>query len=278
MADSPLIYYLGNTGPTIQMRLSSLTGDYDFQAGQGVKIRARPAWAAWSGFEVDAVVDPDADTVSYTIQPADFTVVGPYKVWAHIVDVNQDSTEADLMIFDHAPGEAQRVSAIWRAARALEPVSWDALRSYADYGDTELQRAIELAKVRVLPTTVPVTDEDSLDPRVVDYIAKRVLVDNVLSAAISFWTNQTVSQNARGNTEEVVAYPDRIRAAEAAMLRYGIQLENQLGEVETVLGVAVANAYDPPMVDTIGPLLTPGLEEYQPQPITAQIWRGRGLR
>jgi hypothetical protein len=33
----------------------------------------------------------------------------------------------------------------------------------------------------------------SLDPRVVDYIAKKVLVDNILSAAISFWTNQVVS-------------------------------------------------------------------------------------
>src|SRR3954447_827141 len=133
------------------MRLSSLAGAYNFQDGQAVTIRARPAWGAWSGFEAAAAVNAVADTVSYTIQPADFTLVGPYKVWAHISDVNQDSTEVDLMVFEHAPGEDQRVSAIWRAARALEPVSWDALRSYPDYGDTELQRVIELAKLRVLP-------------------------------------------------------------------------------------------------------------------------------
>ena len=278
MTDSPLIYYLGNTGPTIQMRLSSLAGDYDFVDGQQVKLRARPTWGTWSGFEVDAVVDTAADTVSYTIQPADFTTVGPYKVWVHIVDVNQDSTEVDLMVFDHAPGEAQRVGAIWRAARALEPVSWDALRSYSDYGDVELQRVIELAKLRVIPYLVAVVDEAGLDPRVIDFVAKKVLVDNVLSAAISFWTNQTISQSARGNTEEVVSYPDRIRAAEAAMLRYAQQLEAQLTEVETVLGSAVADAYDAPAVDTIGPLLTPGLEEYPAQRLTPQIYTGRVWR
>lgn len=273
MADSPLIYYIGNSGPTIQMRLSSLAGDYDFVGGQQVKLRARPAWGTYSGFEVDAVVDVDTDTVSYTIQPGDFATVGPYKVWAHIVDVNQDSTEVDLMVFDHTPGGAQRVGAIWRAARALEPVAWDALRGYPDYGDVELQRVIELAKLRVLPTTVAASDEDGLDPRVADYIAKKALVDNVLSAAISFWTNQTVTQNARGNTEEVVAYPDRIKTAVDAIARYRDDMERQLPEVEVILG-AVATQYDAPAVNTDGPLLTPGLGEYSPMPISIPFRRG----
>jgi hypothetical protein len=61
--------------------------------------------------------------------------VGPYKVWAHVDDINQDSTEVDLMVFEHAPGEGQRVGAVWRACRALEPISWDSLRNYTDYGD-----------------------------------------------------------------------------------------------------------------------------------------------
>lgn len=268
MVDSTLIYYIGNAGPRIVMKLSSLVGNYDLVVGQAVKIRARPAWSTTLELDVDATVDFDADTVSYTPQPTDFTSVGPRKVWAHIEDINQDSTEVDLMVFEHAPGEGQAVGAIWRAARALEPVSWDSLRSYRDYGDPELQRVIELAKLRVIGTSVPVADEQSLDPRVVDFVAKKVLADNVLSAAISFWTDQIVQQSARGNSDEVVTYPDRVKAAMDAIVRYRGDLERQAGELGPILGPSTS--YDAPMVDTVGPLLTPGLDEYPAMPATSQ--------
>jgi hypothetical protein len=157
-------------------------------------------------------------------------------------------------------------------------VSWDALRAYPDYGDVELQRVIELAKLRVLPTTVSAADEAAQDPRVIDYIAKRVLVDNVLSAAISFWTNQTIAQSARGNTEEVVTYPDRIKAPPRVPSRATRDdLERQLPEVEKILG-SVATQYDAPSVNTPGPMLTPGLDEYSPMPVTVPYWRRAGQR
>jgi hypothetical protein len=274
--DTPLIYYVGNAGPKIVMRLSSLLGDYDFVAGQQVKIRARPAWSSTTTFDVDATVDVTADTVAYTPQPGDFTTVGHYKVWAHIVDVNQDSTEVDLMVFEHAPGEGQRVGAIWRAARALEPVSWDSLRAYTDYGDVELQRVIELAKLRVLATATPIGDEESLDPRIVDFIAKKALAENVLYAAISFWSDQVVQQSARGNSEEVQTFPDRIKAATDAIDRYRKDLERQAGEVSELLG-SLTSAYDAPMLDSYGPMLTPGLDEYPAMPVVGPYYR-QGVR
>jgi hypothetical protein len=274
---SPLIYYIGNAGPTISMRLSSAFGDYDLVAGQTVKIRARPTWSAGIGLDVDGIVDVAADTVSYTPVAGDFTQVGHYKVWAHIDDLNQDSTEVDLMVFEHAPGEGERVGAIWRACRALEPVSWDSLRAYTGYGDPELQRVIELSKLRVIGTAVPVGDEETLDPRVVDFIAKKVLADNVLSAAISFWTDQVIQQTARGNSEEVVTYPDRVKAAMDAIVRYREDLERQAGELGPILGPSTV--YDAPAVDTIGPLLTPGLDEYPALPIsTPGYYPGWGRR
>lgn len=268
MANGPLIYYIGNAGPQIAMRLSAALGTYELQPGQTVKMRARPAWSSVVGLDVDAEVDLQLDLITYTPVPGDFTTVGPYKVWAHIEDINQDSTEVDLMVFEHAPGEGTRVGAVWRAARALEPVSWDALRGYPDYGDVELQRAIELAKLRVLGTTVPVEDEASLDIRIVDYIAKKVLVDNVLYAAISFWSNQVVQQSARGNADEVVTYADRIKAAQDAIKMYREDLERQAGELET------SSAYEAPALLDSGPLLTPGLDEYPALPATVQTyWR-----
>jgi hypothetical protein len=273
MQDSTLIYYIGNAGPDITMRLSSITGDYDIVPGQTVRIRARPAWSSVIGLDQPGVVDVNADTVTYTPVPGDFTQVGPYKVWAYLEDIQQDSTEVDLMVFEHAPGEGQRVGAIWRAARSLEPVSWDSLRHYSDYGDPELQRVIELAKLRVLPSATPVGDEASLDPRIVDFIAKKALADNVLYAAISFWSNQVVQQSARGNSEEVKTYPDRIKAAEEAIKRYREDLERQAGEVGEIIG-SVSSAFDAPALDDNGPMLTPWLDEYQRMPVTSPYYYG----
>jgi hypothetical protein len=169
-----------------------------------------------------------------------------------------------------------RVGAVYRKCRALEPVVWDALRGYQDYGDVELQQAIDLTKLRVVGSAVSVDDESSLDPRVVDYVAKKTLVDTVLHSAISFWSNQVIQQTARGNSEEVVTYPDRIRTAENAIVRYRGDLALQAGEVESLTGST--SAYDAPAIDDCGPLLTPGLDEYRALPVTTQTyWRRLAL-
>ena len=202
-----------------------------------------------------------------------FTQEGIYRAWVHYVNALQDSDEFEIIVLAHAPGEGTRVGAVYRAARALEPVAWDALKGYPDYGDPELQRVCELAKLRTLDATFTAAQEEQLDPRVVDYVAKRVLADNVLSAAISFWTNQVVSQSARGNSDEVKSYPDRIKAAQDAIKRYREDLLRQQPEVDVILG-PTESLYEAPMLNTVGPLLTPGLDEYPAQPSTRQeYWR-----
>jgi hypothetical protein len=270
-------FYLNNTAPAIVRRLSLQEGgDFDVIGGQTFRLRVRPLWGATTTLDEAMTANVTTDELIYQPQAGDFAAEGIYRAWI-VADLGagavQETDEFQINVFAHAPGEGTRVGAVWRAARALEPISWDALRSYPDYGDPELQRVIELAKLRVLPTTVAASDEAALDPRVVDYIAKKVLVDNVLSSAISFWTNQTIAQTARGNTEEVVTYPDRIRTASEAIVRYRDDLERQLPEVEKILG-AVATQYDAPMVSDSGPMLTPGLNEYPAMPVVSP-WHGR---
>jgi hypothetical protein len=265
-----LTYYLDDTAPTIIRRLSVQdAGDVDITAGPEFRLRVRPLWA--STIMIDAVMSPDVDTdeLSYTPQTGDFDTEGVYRAWIFVNygTSTQTTDEFQINVFAHAPGQGTGVGAVYRAARALEPVSWDSLKNYPDYGDPELQRVIDLAKLRVFKTTVPAADEASIDPRVVDYLAKKVLVDNVLSAAISFWTNQVISQTARGNTEEVVAYPDRVRTAEAALERYRNDLAVQAAEVDEILGSS-GSIYDAPMLNTAGPLLTPGLDEYPALPVS----------
>jgi hypothetical protein len=272
-----LDFFVDNLGPAIVRRLTTSDGSpFDITAGQTFRLRARSRYATTVLIDKLMVADTVNETVTYQPVAGDavFNAEGTYRAWVHFVNALQDSEEFEIKVYKHALGQGTEVGAVWRACRALEPVAWDSLRSYPDYGDTELQRVIELAKLRVLPSAVPVADEASLDPRVVDYIAKKVLAENVLYAAISFWTNQTVQQTARGNSEEVVTYPDRIRTAEAAMLRYRNDLILQAGEISGLLDtVSITQA---PAIDDQGTMLTPGLDEYQALPIPRR-W-GPGIR
>jgi hypothetical protein len=273
-----LTYYLNDTAPTIVRKLSTqYEGDFDVEAGVVFTLKVRPQWA--STVTLSATMTPNmvADEVSYVLQPGDLDAEGIYRAWIFLdfgFGSVQSTDEFQINVFAHAPGQGTEIGAIWRACRALEPVAWDSLRNYPDYGDIELQRVIELAKLRVLPSAVAVADEVSLDPRVVDYIAKKALVSNVLSAAISFWTNQVIARTARGNSEEVETYPDRIRAAEASLARYRGDLAEQLPEIDEIIGPS-GILFDAPMVNDMGPTLTPGLDEYPAQPTTSPnyYWR-----
>lgn len=263
-----LRFYASNLGPAIVRKLPTSSGeDLDIQAGDTFKLRMRALHSSTVALDRTMTPDVAANTVTYQPVAADtpFKSEGVYRAWVYYVNAAQDTDEFEIVVFAHAPGEGTRTGAVWRACRALEPVSWDSLRNYSDYGDPELQRVIELAKLRVLASATPVGDEASLDPRVIDFIAKKVLADNVLYAAISFWMDQVVQRTAQGNTAEVETYPDRIKAAESAIARYREDLERQAGEVAGILG-SVSGAFDAPMVDTMGPLLTPGLDEYPAMP------------
>jgi hypothetical protein len=272
-------FYINNLGPAIVRTFDPNV--FDVVAGMTFKLRVRDRYASTVLLDKSMVADVDANTVTYqpVVGDAPFMVEGVYRAWVYYVNAKQDTDEFEILVLAHAPGEGTRVGAVWRAARALEPISWDSLRAYPDYGDQELQRVIELAKVRVLASLTPVADEASLDPRIVDFIAKKVLAENVLYAAISFWSNQFIQQSARGNSEEVVSYPDRIGAAEKAIERYREDLERQAGEVATLLG-SVAGGYDAPaLLGGAAPLLTPGLDEYPAHPISEPVyspyWRYR---
>jgi len=255
-------------------------GDFDVTPGQSFTLFARPMWSSTPTLSAPMTPDVVADTVSYAPQVGDFDE-GIYRAWVSVnygVGQPQTTEEFQINVFAHHPGEGTEIGAVWRAARALSPVAWDSLRGYPEYGDPELQRVIELAKLRVLPSTVSVSAEAGQDPRVIDYLAKKVLVDNVLSAAIDFWSNQVIQQTARGNSDEVVTYPDRIRTAENAIARFREDLERQLPEIEPIIGVS-SSQYLAPAVDDTGCTLTPGLDEYPSMPVTIPgPWWRQGVR
>lgn len=261
-----LIYYQSNRGPTIVRKLSSVAGDFDVQPGMTFRLRVRERSGA--ALLLDEPMSPDvtADTLTYAPGPTDFATEGIFRAWVQVDfggGTTQDSDEFEIHVLAHAPGEGTRTGTVWRAARELAPVAWDSLRGYKDYGDPGLQRQIELAKLRVFRSLVPVANEASFDVRVTDYLAKKVLVDGVLEAAINFWTNQVVSRTARANSDEVETYPDRIRAHENQLARLKSDLDAQRAELEEVLGTATGPVAQGPSLDSAGQrLITPGLEDF----------------
>lgn len=257
-------YFLDNRSPQISRKLSSVTGDLDITPTMAFRLKVRPRDSATTVIDAAMVPDTNLDTVSYQPIAGDFATEGVYRAWIEAdfgSGVKQDTAEFEILVFAHAPGDGTRVAAVWRACRALSPVAWQALRGIPDYGDIELQRFIDLAKLRVYRSLVPPANEDALDLRVIDYIAKKVLVDNALPAAIDHWTNVLVSQSSRGNSEEVKTYPDRIRAVEGQITRFAAALDAQREEIEAVLGTAVGSQRRAPMLVGGGRSVTPNLED-----------------
>jgi hypothetical protein len=273
-----VVYYLDNRSPAIRRAIDDAWGSLDINT-ISARIKVRPEWS--DEVVIDAPMTKDLETQEFVYNPpaGAFSQEGIYRAWI-AVDLGssrkQDTVEFKISVFAHAPGEGVRVGAIWRAARALAPVAWDALRGYTDYGDPELQRVIELAKLRTLPTMVSAANEASLDPRVVDYIAKRVLADNVLEAAISYWTNVIVSISASANSAEVKSYPDRIRATQDQLERLRAQIAIQKDEVDAIVGVTTGVIMAGPQLLNGGDPLTPALEDVpglcEPVPAYSPGW------
>lgn len=259
-----LTYYIDDEGPAIVRRLSSqTTGTFDITSGMTFKLRTRARDDINGVVLLDKamVVNTTEDTLTYDPIAGDFTTEGVYRAWIYFNEAKQSTDEFEIVVLQHAPGEATRVSTIWRAARAMAPLAWDDVRKHPDYGDIQLQYFIELAKLRVLRSAVPVANEASLDPRVVDYIARKVLVDHVLEAAISYWTNVVVSRTSRG-TDEVETYPDRIGTHVKMLERFKTKLVEQQSEVDDVLGEPSGPPQEAPALTSTGPLITPGLETF----------------
>jgi hypothetical protein len=235
-----LIYYINNRSPAIVRKISEQDGGtFDIATGQSFRLRVRPKDS--ETIILDKTMTPDvvADTLTYAPVAGDFDEEGVFRAWIVVTfpgAITQDTDEFEIVVLTHAPGVGVRVGAVANATRAQAPIVWDSLRAVREYGDRELQRQVDLAKLRVLKVAIPASDEVALDPRVVDYIAKKVLVDSLLNAARDYWTNQLISQTALGNATEVKTYPDRISAVERLQKDLAAQLAAQTAEVTGLIG------------------------------------------
>jgi hypothetical protein len=244
---------------------------WGLEAGDTVEFFMRRA--DLTALVVDAgsatVIDLASDTVKYEWRdPSELPSEGMYRGWFVVTraGVPEHTDEFDILVADHAPGEGTRTGAIWRAARGEGAIAWDALRKLADYGDPELQRKIDVVKLRVLGAALPVESEAALDVRVADYIGKLVAIE-VIPAAIDFWMDQVQSTTIGRGAEEIQTFPNRISAMQARLTYLERAVEKLESSIIAIIGRSDKQLPEAPTVDTEGPMITPGLEHF-PAPYT----------
>ena len=248
----PLSYQLTREGNRPGGLDGSETIEFFMRPAQSVVLKINGA--------VADIADVASDTVRYDWQTADVDTEGDFRGWFRVTSSQgvEETPEFDIMGLEHSPGVGVETGAIARAARREIPVAWDMLAKLPGYGDIELQEKVETVKLFVLGSSVAVADEANLDRRVIDYLGKSVAIE-VIPAAIDFWSNQIVSQTARGS-DEVQTYPDRIKALEDKLVYLTQAKERMRLRIEDLLGFATERLLSAPAVDNQRPLVTPGLE------------------
>jgi hypothetical protein len=156
--------------------------------------------------------------------------------------------------------------AIADRAKAIIPITWDALSRDTRVGDAPLQSAIDLAKETVTGANIATNQEDTYPVLVVDYIAKLAVIE-ICKAGVDFWMNQSTSVTTTG-TNESLTYTDRANVLDK--LRQELLEETRLKkpEIEKLVGYAIDNGRSVPQLSsaTINNYhLTPSPEEF-PRP------------
>ncbi len=238
----PILIYSGSNAKPIYDTIKQ--GGRPFDIGGSTTVNFRMRYAESDDLKVDedaTVEDSENGEVSYQWTDLDLDEPGEYYAWWHLEfsgSSDLDTEEFLIVVTKHSPGLRTQTGAVYLAARSILPITWDALEDDERFGDAQLQRRIEVAKLRVFGTAVAVEDESTYDIRVIDYIAKTVAV-SVIPAGMDYWLAQKQVISATG-TNESVSYPDRITALEKIHARLVKEIASERDEVEAIVGVGTA--------------------------------------
>lgn len=234
----PVIVFLGNTSQPLFKQLKDEDGKPLNIGTSTVKFNMREAQSGTLKISGGAAVVDDSTKglVHYNWTSSNVDTAGEYSAWWQIKDASnkiKDFPEFPVIIASHLPGFRTRVGAIYRAARSIIPITWDALESSDKYGDSLLQERIEAVKLNLFASPVAVEDEIDYDVRVIEFAAKLVAIQ-VIPAGVDYWGAQFQSVVAQG-TQESVSYPDRIAALWKIYERLQIQVAQDRSVIDELL-------------------------------------------
>src|SRR4051812_7734572 len=92
-------------------------------------------------------------------------------------------------------------------ARAVLPVTWDALSRDSRFGDGLITTALNTVKERTLGSVITPTLEGTLPLIVIDYVAKLVALE-LITPGIDYWHREGPMTIATTGTNETETYVD----------------------------------------------------------------------
>ncbi len=237
----PIVVFTGATGQKIDDVILVGGKARDLTSDGGLKFKMRHADSDVLKVDADGVkYGGSSGKVYYQWIDDDLNEPGEYYFWWHL-DLDTgfpiDTPETLLIVPSHRPGRRIPTGAIYQRARGILPVTWTVLEDSPRYGDRLLQDRIEVCKLNILgAANVAVDDEDTLDIRVQDYIGKYVALWTI-PAGIDYWLDQkeTLSTGG-GQTNEIISFPDRIKALEAIQERLLAEIAKETPTIEAILG------------------------------------------
>lgn len=95
------------------------------------------------------------------------------------------------------------------AAAGEIPETWKVLaKDERSYPDSFFERRLNGVMRRYLGAELTATEQDALDPVVIDYLGKRLAL-TLIGAGIDFWSKQGLVVSAQGSRNESKTYKDR---------------------------------------------------------------------
>ena len=212
---TPTVVY--TDAPGVLYDIVTVLGRTQPMTGATVTLSVRPLESRTAVLSKPATVispfDAQGHNVSYTWQSSDITALGEgdFMAWWTFTLPGaqaQDTPEFPLLVSDHGPGLGTQTGPIVDGVAAFMPVSLNALRNDARFGDKWLQQQANVVEIRTLGYTVDPNQESTLNPVVVDYLSKRLAL-GLTKPAIEFWSRQMRTSTST-QTSEVTSYPDMI--------------------------------------------------------------------
>lgn len=235
MADD-IVIFTGNTGQPITDQILINGRPLDL-TGASVEFKMRELDTDTLVLtEAATIENAEAGRVSYSWQTADVATSGNFSAWWAITLTGGafDTNEFLVLIDDHAPGVRTRTGQIYKTARSLIPITWDALATASFYGDGLLQDKINLVKEENLTVSVPPEDEGILNIRVIEYLAKLAVIA-VIPAGVDYWGSQRIEVSATG-TNENATYINRVEMLWDLYEKLVQQVLQDRDEIEELLG------------------------------------------
>lgn len=184
------------------------------------------------GITGEVIEDVAGENVKIKLTTEDLSNEGEYFAWWGFKSEGNEyqTPEFPVVISDHGPGTGVQTGAIVDGVSDHMPITAQALKEAASFGERRMQKIATLIQLRVLKEAVaPDQEIISYELPLLDYFSKRVALE-LCTPGIDYWARQHRTATTQGPTE-ITSFPDMIVALEKLRDRLVQELEENWREL-----------------------------------------------